>query len=88
MSQNNWPSILWWEEGKYENKISLFEGVVDVTILLSVAFYSISSDAGTMDFNGQLIEVEEKGGDVVLTNGVTMISEDFLRKTLFGCSVR
>lgn len=66
-----------------KKRIGLFEGVVGVMILLSVAFYSIPADAATMDFNGELIEVEEKGGDVVLTNGVTMISEDFLKEKLY-----
>lgn len=42
-----------------------------------------TAEAVTLDLNGSVIDIEQSDGDVVLENGTTMISENFLRDDLY-----
>ena len=41
------------------------------------------AEAATLDLNGSIIDIEQSDGDIVLENGITMISENFLRDDLY-----
>ena len=40
-------------------------------------------EAATLDLNGSVIDMEQSNGDIVLENGTTMISENFLQDDLY-----
>lgn len=42
-----------------------------------------TAEADTLDLNGSIIDMEQSDGDIVLENGITMISENFLRDDLY-----
>lgn len=42
-----------------------------------------TAEAATLDLNGSIIDMEQSDGDIVLENGITMISENFLRDDLY-----
>lgn len=53
---------------------------------LALALLIIPSDdaeAAMLDLNGSIIDMEQSDGDIVLENGTTMISENFLRDDLY-----
>ena len=41
------------------------------------------AEAAMLDLNGSIIDMEQSDGDIVLENGTTMISENFLRDDLY-----
>lgn len=41
------------------------------------------AEAATLDLNGSIIDMEQSDGDIVLENGTTMISENFLQDDLY-----
>ena len=54
------------------------------TLALALLFVSPdAAEAATLDLNGSIIDMEQSDGDIVLENGTTMISENFLRDDLY-----
>lgn len=54
------------------------------TLALALLFVSPdAAEAATLDLNGSIIDMEQSDGDIVLENGTTMISENFLQDNLY-----
>lgn len=57
-------------------------GITGGLVLLASVVFTSPADAALLNLNGQVINAEESG-DMVIQNGVTMVSEDFLQDQMY-----